>query len=412
MNNYINIAVLLILVVTLLKNIRSAIIVYTIVTYIAPVFIIGNIRFSFDIIAFPILFLGYIIYRNFHIRILNSERGLLYYFFAYCLVTLIDWIVYKGGISFASIYAILRFAITISIIQNEWQNSTTIFVDKVFSIVMPIELCCSVCQLSRILPVSLFYSLYYKTSLTPLAVQLELGYFNRAYGTMGTPVLLGGIAAFCFVYYFVLYLEGNSSVKFCIAKLLCSVLCGLLSISKTAIISIPILTIFILMFYRKQKRSKRILKAIGYLCLCMLILISGVYWLQSHHFAISYYLSFLTDPFAAFNTRYDSESGNLRAAIETIKNHIFFGVGNANFNNAFLGDSVYVVLLYQTGLVGFVTYFYPYMRGFVKNFKSKRLVGVALILEFLLIAFGNTIHVSYVSIPFVALMLNYDEVCK
>ena len=415
MNNIINIVAVAFLLYAMIKDMKKGCLIYILLVYLCPVFIVGSSRLSFDIITFPLLFAVYLLNSKFKIIICNRLKELFLYLFVYCILTFLTGIVYKGDFSIITAYAIFRFIITVLIIMNVWAADIIKNFDKAMSIIMSVEFVCSITQMMNIVDVRIFYNLYYKESLAPLAGQLKMGYFNRAYGTTGSPIILGGMAALAFTFYLHAYLSHVQNVSFPLPKLIISVLCGLLALSKTAIISIPIATIVILVININKIGVRTFFKVIGFLG-CIIIFVLGVSnWLSSQGFAVKYYLSFLSNPFSALNTRYGSGSGNLTYAINTIKDNPIIGVGNAKLNNSFVGDSVYIVLLYETGIVGFFVYFLSYIRAFIINIKKRNKLSIVLFIVFALISFGNALQVSYYIILYVAVIFyeaSYGNKCE
>ena len=73
------------------------------------------------------------------------------------------------------------------------------------------------------------------------------------------------MAALAFTFYLHAYLTHVQNVSFPLPKLIISVLCGLLALSKTAIISIPIATIVILVININKIGVRTFFKVIGFL---------------------------------------------------------------------------------------------------------------------------------------------------
>lgn len=408
LNEIINILLVVLLLHYCIRNIKNGVAVYTIGTFIAPVLAFGGTHMSFDIWCFPIIFVAYLLNKKKFVLDIG-KYSLLPYLAVYLCLSCFNAVLFKCGISIATIYATARFIIMLKIVSDTWEGHLIEFLDKVMGTVIIINAVCSVMQMMNIVPVQTFYDLYYKESMKPLFNQLELGYFNRAYGTTGSPVILGGISALTYTFYLVIYVAGKYDIKRNMLKMLASALCGLFALSKTAILAIPIMTVYAIVMYiltdGKQK-IKGLLKIIVIIAVIGIVLYFLIPWMESQELAIMWYLKYLTEPFKAFSTRYDSDSGILAETITIIKDNIIFGVGHATFDGAFIGDSSYVVLLYETGIVGLVSYFLPYVSALFISLKNKDFVRSALVVVFLLIATGNSLHLSYWAMPFVALMFS------
>lgn len=375
-------------------------------------FVLGNIRFEFEIIGFLCLFMLWIYWNNGRIKLNNNL--MLSYFIIYCVLTIINMLVNGGNFSMITAYAIFRFTFTISILIDQMYSFDELcnFIDKILSFVIPVNLIFSIFQLFRILPVIFFYDMYYKTSLAPLALQLQRGYFDRAYGATGSPIILGGIASLAFAFYLNMDFF-KKEIKNSKLKMMFCASCGILALSKTAIISIPCIFIVTLilcgLFFGSKviTKSFKLLFSVAIICFALNYVIT---FLSEEGFAITYYMSFLQNPFKALDSRY-SVNGNLDTAIELIKSNFIFGVGNSH-PEVFVGDSAYVVLLYETGIIGFISYFSSYIKSLNSAIKHKNVAQVSMISAILLIAFGNALQVSSFIILFVTVIIycrKYEE---
>ncbi len=387
---------------------KKSILIYVIGNFIAPVIRVGGIELSFNLWCFPIIFFIYLFNRR-NIILKKGALNLIPYFFIYLILAMITSVIYGGSISLATIYATIRFILTINFVLDAWEGELIAFVDKTLTVVLFLNFICSVLQMTSIAPVEFFYNLYYKKSFTPLQTQMDLGYFNRAYGTTGSPVLLGGIVALAYAFYFSIFVSGENKVKSSVFKIIECIICGILSLSKTAILAIPITTVYILVVKMFTMRIKDFLKIIVLIFIGVIGLLLLMQWMQKENYAIMWYLNYLTDPLKALETRFNSDSGFLVGTIEIIKKHLLFGVGDATFEGAFIGDSTYVVLLYNVGLVGLVTYLLPYCFELFKAIYYLDVLKSSLIITLLLIAVGSSLHVAYWIIPFVVIIFDYSE---
>ena len=395
------------IIINVFKNYRQAIIAYLIGCLICPVIKIGGIEIGFDIIAFPIICIFFFL-REKNIYLKKGIVSFVPYSIVYVLLILLNALRFDSTISIPSLYALFRFVFMVYAIGKVFGKELIANVEKVLSVVLFVNTILSIIQMANLLPVSFFYDLYYKSSLIPLETQMQMGYFNRAYGATGSPVLLGGISALTYVFYLSTYVSPGISVKKNILKLAGAAICGVLALSKTAILAIPIMTVLILLliviFYGKEI-AKPFLKVFSIVCLGLIVCIPLFSWMREKDFAIDWYLKYIFDPMSALSTRYDSTDGFLVQTIEIIKKHPLIGVGNASFDGAFVGDSSYVVILYETGIVGLIVYFIPYLVGLCYSIKTRNVISCSLIVTFLLIAIGGSLHFSNLIVLFVPLML-------
>ncbi len=406
LNIGINIFFLLAIVICAFRHYRISVLLYVIGMFVSPVIHIGTLYLSFDIWCFPVLFLIVLLKWNRCLRVKIDCFSLLPYFLIYIVIMAVNAIVYQAGISLPTVYAILRFILTIAIIKNAWQDELFFWVDKALFAILLVNLSCCVLQLTNLVPVDVFYNFYYKPSMTPLMTQLQAGRFDRAYGATGTPVYLGAIAALSYAFYIPACVgEDTKGIKLRYGKLMIAAACGMMALSKTAILSIPLITIFSMIVYlcNEKKRGLKSLLRFGAFLLggiCVLVLIAV--WLESKGYFILYYLEFLKDPLKAFETRYNSETGILSGAMKIIKANLLFGVGNRVFPDVFVGDSVYVVLLYETGILGLLAYMFPYIFAFVRSIREKQLSQSAILFAFALVATGGSFYLSYFWVLFSA----------
>lgn len=408
LNTAISLLLIFLMLLFSIDDYKKSVFIYVIGTFVSPVLRIGGIALSFDVIAFPIL-LGLFINES-KMKITFDKigvRSFVPYFVVYFVLTVVDSIIYGGNVSFVTLYAVARFIVSLHILKKVWGEEMVFFLDKVLTIVLALNVVCCIIQMLNLVSVEFFYNLYYKESITPLLSQIEIGYFNRAFGTTASPVILGGISALSYTFYLSLYIMEQYDIRRVVLKICGSIMCGFLALSKTAILTIPIMTIFVLVlngFYNKKKGGKRIRNLFIIVGVGCVFLSAIVLWMKANGFAIEYYLEYLKHPIDALNTRYDNERGNLANAIEIIKSHYLIGVGHTSFNDVFIGDSVYVVLLYQTGVIGLIAYMLPYLWILYKSVVNKELLASSLVIVFFLISLGNALHLSYFLIPFVAVM--------
>ena len=230
-NNIINILLIAILVYCGIKELKQGVFLYCFFIFFAPVFSFGSIKFSFDILSFPVLFMLYLFKSSGEIRLTKREIALVIYLIFYVIITTVHTFRAIQYLSIINVrtYGVARFVFTLIIMHNVWRGKVKTFVDRLLMLVVPLEFIVSFIQIIGLVPIEIFYKLYYKPSLTPLQEVMNEGLFRRAYGTM-TPVILGGILLFSFSYYFykvimekptkkaVIYLFAYNNCSFCSLK--------------------------------------------------------------------------------------------------------------------------------------------------------------------------------------------------
>ncbi|MCQ6523663.1 MULTISPECIES: hypothetical protein [Bacillus] len=405
------ILLLLALIIIGVLNEKKGIIIYVIFSLVSPNLHLKGIQISFEIVAFFMIFLILIFKRSQIFSLYKNwpyRQWIWIYFFLIIISSLIAVIKYDSAISWIGIFGYFRVICVIYMLQYVLRETPEKHLDTIISPILIINLIVSVIQLSTPRSVQLFYDLYFKDSMTPLKEVLSLGYFNRAYGTFGTPVLLGVFALFAFALYLGYYVE-KRTCRFLILKILMAVSCGLIALSKTAILGMPMLMIiiFILGIFRViEIKNKKVLIipfftiAIGYFMVDLL---------EKAGFAISWYVRFLKNPFEAFGTRYDAGTGILTETYEIINQNLIFGVGPSKIGDAFVGDSMYINILYTSGILGFCIFFGVLMSSLFINSIKKNATAIMCSLTIILGGFAAPIHLNIVSVAFLAYIFSKAE---
>src|SRR5262249_28816078 len=148
------------------------------------------------------------------------------------------------------------------------------------------------------------------------------------------------------------FLAGDTSAAVLLG-LACSIVTGVLSVTKTAVLGAPILLLagFVMEVARKSRRNleqvRRVRRRGGVLTLSAVgssLLVAAAH---SAGFPIWEYIMALQRPTSAFVSRYDAASGNLADAISVIREYPILGVGRSAVRGEFIGDSGYVGVLHD-----------------------------------------------------------------
>lgn len=405
---YIGLILLLINLYVCFKDATRGIFLFVFFSLVSPQVILSGISISYNIIAFfPICFV-YIIKRH-AFGIPSFFIVLIFYFFLLCISTLRSSALNNVRIEYPAIFGAFRFVCLTLILINH-KNCNAYYVQKLFFGAIVINLGFSVLQMCFPQFTQLFHDLYSKDSATTLDYYLESGYFNRGVGTFGTPTVLGvfSLLSFCLFYFEFKY---GSFQKFKIWGLICSLLCGLLSISKTFLLGIPILFILELLvnIYNTKGRIKmRIhLNKSFIFVLLFLVILGGVVIniLIKSGFSILWYLGYLLEPGKALATRYDTNTGILDGLLSVIRENPVIGVGETILPGVFIGDSSYVCILYSVGFGGLFLFLILWVRLLWQLLESgKSYYSHLFLLITLLITFvGSNIFIT----PLSAIVLAY-----
>lgn len=252
------------------------------------------------------------------------------------------------------IVRLLWIVIITSLLQRLSNVRISVLLSRVLYTLVIANLIACFVQLFIGLP-EMFYALYYSPSITPLRVPLLVGRFTRAFGLFPSTVNLGPFA--------VLF----ASAALALRKYLVFVGClaiGLLSLSKTAIIGLPLIVILWLAlkpFLRKvdsTSSKRKITKRFASLVIIALglVFVVGVLpgLLNERGFYFEYYFAYLRNPLRALDSRYNDlyVVSSIAETYEVIEMFPILGSGFTKIQNEFVGDSTFSVLLKLTGFVG------------------------------------------------------------
>jgi hypothetical protein len=253
---------------------------------------------------------------------------------------------------------------------------------RVLVLILVLNLACSIIQVAYPQSISFFLEWYGRTSSVVLENILKRwGAFLRCTGTFGHPAEMGAFALFLFSVQYAEMMSADFSPKNALI-LGGAFVCGLFSTSKTFLLGFPII-LFVHFFISNigKLKNKRNKEKVSYFSKILLLLIA-IFALSStinlsleKGFSKERYFEFLSKPFEAFAPRYDLNSGNLSATISSIKQHWFLGVGATRNEWEFVGDSLYVTVLYEAGIFGLAALFLLYFRGFKCSYAKREIAG-------------------------------------
>lgn len=407
-NTIIGLVMLLAFIYYTYKDFKQSVVLYFVFAFLSPVLMVGpSIRCSFDIIAFPILLFSYLC-RSSQVKKCSYTGVLLFcYLITSGLIIAFNNILYGGDFPFINIYATIRFIVTVIIIHSVYNGCIVNLMDNVFTFVIPINAIMCILQMSGLIDAQLVSDLYRRSAQGALEMYADTGIIHRAVGTVGSPTVLGVISLFSYIHYFYHFLINAKTKISYVLGILFSVLIGLLALSKIAILGIPLASFMLVAFYYKNINYARLfLFQLVFFLFCYSLYIV----MDESGFTVSYYISYLENPFEAFYTRYGSgnvDSGSVGMTIDYIlKEHFFMGLGTKDTAGLFYkGDSSYAILLYQSGIIGLITYISAFIYSFFKNlFSFNRLKLVSLLL-FFIVASADNLYVAYYFILPAAFML-------
>lgn len=356
------------------KSFEKAIIFYLIVAMISPNLNLGGISISYEILGFPLILVHYIIITK-KIPIPIDTIGIPFTIYSALIIviSLISVVIFSNGIPIAGMFAFVRYTMIFQMERREKASCWVDLSDKVLSVTLFVNVTFSIIQILVPRSVNLFVNLYGKASNAVLYRIQAMGYFSRAVGTFGSPTLLGPFALICFSFYFAMLFTKNRNSNVYI-KLLFSLVIGALSLSKAFIIGVPIMTALILFSVRKRLQLRNIVRFFLLILTILLIVHFGYTFLIQNTAinskVIEYYFGMVNNPIKAFQTRYSGE-GNLQDAFAVFINNPIFGVGLNSVKGEFIGDSTYVQLLHNTGIIGLFVMIIFFI-GVIKSYHRRR----------------------------------------
>ncbi len=375
------------------KNLESGLLFYIIGSFVLPNVHLNNVIITYANFAFiPVflIFLFSVVISKNKITITPVYVLFLTNFLLLILASFISVSLYSVKLSYGSLLGNFKLILMLPVFGFLMRNSKE-EIKKIFVFVIGINILVALIQLAFPKSVPIFYSFYYKESLTPLSYFLSIGRFTRATGTFGSPISLGVFSLIAFSYFYsnLLKLETDRATVF---GVLASLFSGILTLSKVFLIGVPIIMfigiILRVIFFRKNKKlMPKSETSIVLLVIVVIIFIPIIFVVMAQKgFPVMYYLKYLVHPFQSFSTRYSGDTGDLISAIKIFKENFLIGVGATAPLNEFIGDSTYVLILHNTGLLGAFSFVILIFVLLLKSFR--RLEALLMFISLILSGFA------------------------
>lgn len=258
----------------------------------------------------------------------------------------------------------------------------------------------------------------------PLNTMKELGKFARIFGATFSPTILGGYVLLTFSFVFALILLEKGKRKSNLVLLLSTLLLGFMAFSKTAIIGMPIIAVIFLvwiLFHGGTAYRKILGKSV-----LLLLTAFGITVLSAYCFGllgqVQYYFgTLLSNPLRAFRGRYGNSISmwgdsaatfGLAGTLALFRKHPVIGVGMVEVFEEFIGDSQYLSLLHNGGIMLFAATLLFYISVYMRQRKTKGLPQM-MILTALMFA-GLAMNVLTVAnlVPFIAISIGIEGMGK
>jgi hypothetical protein len=393
--------ILLFNLIVCIKNIQNGFVVYIILILIGPVTHFGDYTIDYEILAFVPIFSVFIYKTLKGNNLYISSIHLLVYLYIGLLIlsTVVAANLYNVNILWITLLGNVRFAVLLFMLTQIFIRSEDYF-KRILIFVISINLVLVLVQIIFPGSVSIFYELYYKEGLLPLQHFLEIGRFTRATGSFGSPVNLGALSLISFSYFYAEILKSNRK-KTIIFGICASLVTGAASLTKTFILGVPLVILsglIIRLAFLKERQlkinPKKILTAIPILLFVFLASYIVIQSAIKQGFFVAYYFSYLFNPLEAFVSRFDIDEGNLRTTIDVIKNNPVVGVGITRPMNEFTGDSSYLLILHDTGLLGTLLFFTLFLVLILTHIKTKNICGIMVIISLLITGVSSSTFIG------------------
>jgi len=355
MNAIIGITIVLINVLIGLVNIERGLKLYIILSIICPVIDILGMSISYEIMFFfPMLLL--FMMTGSKGRIKKQGKYLIAYFVIFIVATLMSNLLHEASNELVSIFGIGRMVILYLMFTAK--TNLKEFYAGILQVCLYANVVCMLLQITMPNALNIFYELYAKESATAIGGFSIVGRFTRLTGSFNNSAPAGFFFLIVLATYLVEYSKENTVKN--MSVLVMAILCGLATATKTFLIGMPILLIanvaLSIVFKNRERLGKRKMVDLKKLILIMATVI-GIVLFFKYTEGILYTNNYIENLSISniFSSRYSSEAGgNLVYTMSVFKENWLLGVGATTLIGEFVGDSLYVTLLHNTGILGFL----------------------------------------------------------
>lgn len=363
------------------KSVDIIVLVYSLIAPSIP------ISSSLKIDSFYMLMAALIVLVFLHggkIKVEHAKAGFIFFSLIVVVLFAISWVV-KSRVNeiqfFISLLGTLKPVVAIVLIDSlghrkELDRSDVVL--RAIKIVTVVNLAAILAQ--YVLPqqsFSLFSSLYSSNSSTYYSQDTNVwglggfyqGKYTRYFGVFENPMAMGCFCSLALCFFIPKFLASEKVKKSDIIYAIILIASGISSATKTFVFSLPLILILTLVYSnwlsmenrRGGKISAKVLMS-GLLTMivfgAVIIFYDDLYKLiYAFSPMIAHYFSYLSNPLSALATRFGSVETNspglLAATLQVIRDNPIIGVGPVSILGEPIGDSSYIVMLHNAGLVGF-----------------------------------------------------------
>ena len=378
--------------ISLWRDIEKGTIISIVLILVAP----NIFSYSYELLGTFLLIVSWLIFKKeeiFKEPILFVDLGYVFVLLLTSVTTVLYAQKFSLGINYAGLFGLVRIFGAIFIYKLFFKTDGVKKLIKILNIVVVINFIVFIVQMTVPSSVKLFYDLYWKPSLTPLEVMLELGEFSRPFGTFGTSVYLSVLLLISTTLYFYLWITQKKSLKW-LVYLGMTTLISAFSYSKTTYFGFVIIVVIELILVSVWGRWQHKWMKCTVMFIVAIVGIAVLLKMAETNRTLEYYLSYFKDPLSAFDTRY-GEEGNLQDTIQVIKQYPLFGVGISAVQGEFVGDSAYYTALHDSGIVGLAIYICVSLYLLFYALKQKKVIALVLIIVYILIGTAIPIFSNY-----------------
>lgn len=257
----------------------------------------------------------------------------------------------------------------------------------------------------------------------PLKTMEEIGAFMRVFGATYSPTILGGYVLLAFSFVLGCILTEKKQQKGTFALLLSIILLGFMAFSKTAILGILVIGFIfsIKVLLQNRKRCRRFIFRGGLVLLTGFGITAAIARYLGFWGQIQYYFGvILSNPFQAFVSRYGNGvlmqkpdslvTSGMAGSVALFRKHPIIGVGMTAVLDEFVGDSQYMTLLHNGGILLCIMTMLFYLSVFWRQKKTKGQLQVMLLTALMLGGVAMDVLTTTNFIPFIAFCIGIEGV--
>lgn len=338
---------------------KTGFVCYVVLALLLPHVPIAGRAITYEILAFPAV-ASAVVVRVGRIRTPAVHWVLLGYLVLVLSATIGSVWRHGAEVEWIRLQGLIRFIVLLALAAELLTRSR---VKRILMTVLVANMVVAAIQLANPGSVAVFAELYGRESQTVLQRYAEHGALIRPTGTLESPINLGAFALLSLAVGYADILRGKASRLHCWLLVVLSMMTGVLSLTKTFMLGAPIVfaTGGLLKSYesaqsiaagRHGMAYRRISRNAGLLIFTAGLAVMVGLELYRRGMPIATYVGALVNPEDIFESRIGL-AGSLHGAISVISDNWLFGVGMTFPRGEFLGDSSYVDILHDVGVVGF-----------------------------------------------------------